>query len=149
MLLPHFAYCVLFHLTCSSSRAPPLNRHMAQADLKNSTFWLRASLGATVCAVLGFAMYRALLKQRWSDGARRPRPSCGPSVDSVPPLLPERLKKTGWPPDRASCPQFHLIPFPHTRKRRNEWNHMYILYSKQTKGLSCFDYVVGKEADYF
>uniref|UniRef100_A0A674NSG1 Mitochondrial Rho GTPase n=1 Tax=Takifugu rubripes TaxID=31033 RepID=A0A674NSG1_TAKRU len=40
------------------------NRHMAQADLKNSTFWLRASLGATVCAVLGFAMYRALLKQR-------------------------------------------------------------------------------------
>uniref|UniRef100_A0A671X3Z2 Ras homolog family member T1a n=1 Tax=Sparus aurata TaxID=8175 RepID=A0A671X3Z2_SPAAU len=38
--------------------------HMAQADLKNSTFWLRASVGATVCAVLGFAMYRALLKQR-------------------------------------------------------------------------------------
>uniref|UniRef100_A0A8C6NTH5 Mitochondrial Rho GTPase n=1 Tax=Nothobranchius furzeri TaxID=105023 RepID=A0A8C6NTH5_NOTFU len=38
--------------------------HMAQADLKNSTFWLRASLGATVFAVLGFAMYRALLKQR-------------------------------------------------------------------------------------
>ncbi|XP_010787225.1 mitochondrial Rho GTPase 1-A-like [Notothenia coriiceps] len=40
------------------------NRHMAQADLKNSTFWLRASVGATVFAVLGFAMYRALLKQR-------------------------------------------------------------------------------------
>uniref|UniRef100_A0A7N6A8M4 Mitochondrial Rho GTPase n=1 Tax=Anabas testudineus TaxID=64144 RepID=A0A7N6A8M4_ANATE len=40
------------------------NRHMAQADLKNSTFWLRASVGATVIAVLGFAMYRALLKQR-------------------------------------------------------------------------------------
>uniref|UniRef100_A0AAQ5XHK2 Ras homolog family member T1a n=1 Tax=Amphiprion ocellaris TaxID=80972 RepID=A0AAQ5XHK2_AMPOC len=38
--------------------------HMAQADLKNSTFWLRASVGATVFAVLGFAMYRALLKQR-------------------------------------------------------------------------------------
>uniref|UniRef100_A0A7N6A060 Mitochondrial Rho GTPase n=1 Tax=Anabas testudineus TaxID=64144 RepID=A0A7N6A060_ANATE len=38
--------------------------HMAQADLKNSTFWLRASVGATVIAVLGFAMYRALLKQR-------------------------------------------------------------------------------------
>uniref|UniRef100_A0A8C2YYM7 Mitochondrial Rho GTPase n=1 Tax=Cyclopterus lumpus TaxID=8103 RepID=A0A8C2YYM7_CYCLU len=40
------------------------NRHMAQADLKNSTFWLRASVGATVFAVLGFAMYRALIKQR-------------------------------------------------------------------------------------
>ncbi|KAG7268192.1 hypothetical protein CRUP_029807 [Coryphaenoides rupestris] len=38
--------------------------HMAQVDSKNSTFWLRASLGATVFAVLGFAMYRALLKQR-------------------------------------------------------------------------------------
>lgn len=41
-----------------------LPRHMTQADLKNSTFWLRASLGATVFAVLGFAMYKAILKQR-------------------------------------------------------------------------------------
>uniref|UniRef100_A0A8C7CT34 Mitochondrial Rho GTPase n=1 Tax=Oncorhynchus kisutch TaxID=8019 RepID=A0A8C7CT34_ONCKI len=41
-----------------------LNRHMAQADLKSSTFWLRASVGATVFAVLGFAIYRAILKQR-------------------------------------------------------------------------------------
>ncbi|XP_073902476.1 mitochondrial Rho GTPase 1 isoform X2 [Castor canadensis] len=41
-----------------------LNRHVTQADLKSSTFWLRASFGATVFAVLGFAMYRALLKQR-------------------------------------------------------------------------------------
>uniref|UniRef100_A0A671T0T5 Mitochondrial Rho GTPase n=1 Tax=Sinocyclocheilus anshuiensis TaxID=1608454 RepID=A0A671T0T5_9TELE len=41
-----------------------LNRHVTQADLKNSTFWLRASIGATVFAVLGFAMYKALLKQR-------------------------------------------------------------------------------------
>ncbi|GAA6086325.1 mitochondrial Rho GTPase 1-A isoform X1 [Tachysurus ichikawai] len=40
------------------------SRHMTQADLKNSTFWLRASVGATVFAVLGFAMYKALLKQR-------------------------------------------------------------------------------------
>ncbi|CAI9535656.1 unnamed protein product [Staurois parvus] len=38
--------------------------HMSQAELKGSTFWLRASFGATVFAVLGFAMYRALLKQR-------------------------------------------------------------------------------------
>ncbi|KAE8577463.1 hypothetical protein XENTR_v10004579 [Xenopus tropicalis] len=39
-------------------------RHMSQAELKNSTFWLRASFGATIFAVLGFAMYKALLKQR-------------------------------------------------------------------------------------
>lgn len=38
--------------------------HTSQADLKTSTFWLRASLGATVFAVLGFAVYKALLKQR-------------------------------------------------------------------------------------
>uniref|UniRef100_A0A7M4E091 Ras homolog family member T1 n=1 Tax=Crocodylus porosus TaxID=8502 RepID=A0A7M4E091_CROPO len=40
------------------------DRHMTQADLKSSSFWLRASFGATVFAVLGFAMYKALLKQR-------------------------------------------------------------------------------------
>uniref|UniRef100_A0A7N6A596 Mitochondrial Rho GTPase n=1 Tax=Anabas testudineus TaxID=64144 RepID=A0A7N6A596_ANATE len=40
------------------------NRHVSQADLKNSTFWLRMSVGATVFAVLGFAMYRVLLKPR-------------------------------------------------------------------------------------
>uniref|UniRef100_A0A674ELB8 Mitochondrial Rho GTPase n=1 Tax=Salmo trutta TaxID=8032 RepID=A0A674ELB8_SALTR len=38
--------------------------HVTQADLKSSTFWLRVSVGATVFAVLGFAMYRVLLKQR-------------------------------------------------------------------------------------
>lgn len=58
-----FLFTTSFPLTCSPSRSPS-RRHMAQADLKNSTFWLRASVGATVFAVLGFAMYRALLKQR-------------------------------------------------------------------------------------
>uniref|UniRef100_A0A8C2WNG4 Ras homolog family member T1a n=1 Tax=Cyclopterus lumpus TaxID=8103 RepID=A0A8C2WNG4_CYCLU len=48
----------------SAEQLIPPERHMAQADLKNSTFWLRASVGATVFAVLGFAMYRALIKQR-------------------------------------------------------------------------------------
>ncbi|XP_062447483.1 mitochondrial Rho GTPase 1 isoform X2 [Rhea pennata] len=49
-----------------SSLGPRLleDRHVTQADLKSSTFWLRASFGATVFAVLGFAMYKALLKQR-------------------------------------------------------------------------------------
>ncbi|KAJ0050638.1 hypothetical protein NL108_005000 [Boleophthalmus pectinirostris] len=41
-----------------------LRRHVSQADLKSSTFWLRASAGATVFAVLGFAMYRILLRLR-------------------------------------------------------------------------------------
>uniref|UniRef100_A0A3B3YX43 Mitochondrial Rho GTPase n=1 Tax=Poecilia mexicana TaxID=48701 RepID=A0A3B3YX43_9TELE len=61
--------------TCNTNEAPSkdlytrlttmaMHPHMAQADLKNSTFWLRASLGATVFAVLGFAMYRVLLKHR-------------------------------------------------------------------------------------
>ncbi|XP_076149825.1 mitochondrial Rho GTPase 1b isoform X1 [Alosa pseudoharengus] len=38
--------------------------HMTQADLKSSTFWLKASVGATVFVVLGFAMYRAMLRSR-------------------------------------------------------------------------------------
>ncbi|KAI1884087.1 hypothetical protein AGOR_G00222770 [Albula goreensis] len=38
--------------------------HVTQGDAKSSSFWLRASVGATVFAVLGFAVYRALLKQR-------------------------------------------------------------------------------------
>ncbi|XP_077461343.1 mitochondrial Rho GTPase 1b isoform X4 [Stigmatopora argus] len=38
--------------------------HMSQADLKSSTFWLSASVGATMFAVLGFTMYRVLLKAR-------------------------------------------------------------------------------------
>ncbi|XP_067115430.1 mitochondrial Rho GTPase 1b isoform X2 [Osmerus mordax] len=41
-----------------------MHPHMTQADLKTSTFWLRASVGATVFAILGLAMYRALLKHR-------------------------------------------------------------------------------------
>uniref|UniRef100_A0A672HT27 Mitochondrial Rho GTPase 1-A n=1 Tax=Salarias fasciatus TaxID=181472 RepID=A0A672HT27_SALFA len=52
------------YMETSAEQQIPPERHMAQADLKNSTFWLRASVGATVFAVLGFAMYRALLKQR-------------------------------------------------------------------------------------
>ncbi|KAM9856524.1 mitochondrial Rho GTPase 1b isoform 1-T1 [Aulostomus maculatus] len=38
--------------------------HVTHADLKSSNFWLSASVGATMFAVLGFAMYRVLLKQR-------------------------------------------------------------------------------------
>ncbi|XP_069604844.1 mitochondrial Rho GTPase 1 isoform X1 [Ranitomeya imitator] len=47
-----------------SSAEQLVGRHMSQAELKGSTFWLRASFGATIFAVLGFAMYKALLKQR-------------------------------------------------------------------------------------
>uniref|UniRef100_A0AAQ5YE42 Mitochondrial Rho GTPase n=1 Tax=Amphiprion ocellaris TaxID=80972 RepID=A0AAQ5YE42_AMPOC len=61
--------------TCNTAAAPSrdiytklttmaMYPHVSQADLKSSTFWLRASVGATVFAVLGFAMYRVLLKTR-------------------------------------------------------------------------------------
>ncbi|XP_045061171.1 mitochondrial Rho GTPase 1-A-like isoform X3 [Coregonus clupeaformis] len=61
--------------TCNTADAPckdiytklttmAMHPHVTQADLKSSTFWLRVSVGATVFAVLGFAMYRVLLKQR-------------------------------------------------------------------------------------
>ncbi|XP_048847309.1 mitochondrial Rho GTPase 1-A isoform X2 [Brienomyrus brachyistius] len=47
-----------------SSVDPFVSRHVTQAEMKSSTFWLRASLGATVFAVFGFAVYKALLKHR-------------------------------------------------------------------------------------
>ncbi|MGH0131749.1 UNVERIFIED_CONTAM: hypothetical protein FKN15_047868 [Acipenser sinensis] len=54
----------IFMESSLDSRLKTEDRHVMQADLKSSTFWLRASVGATMFAVLGFAMYRALLKQR-------------------------------------------------------------------------------------
>uniref|UniRef100_A0A673K0H6 Ras homolog family member T1 n=1 Tax=Sinocyclocheilus rhinocerous TaxID=307959 RepID=A0A673K0H6_9TELE len=61
--------------TCNTAAAPSKDifiklttmsvyTHITHADLKSSTFWLRASVGATVCAMLGFVMYRALLRSR-------------------------------------------------------------------------------------
>lgn len=58
----------LFPSICVFIFASLLNRHIIQEDLTSSTFWLRASVGATVFAVLGFAVYRLLLKTRWSPG---------------------------------------------------------------------------------
>nr|XP_033817120.1 mitochondrial Rho GTPase 1 isoform X2 [Geotrypetes seraphini] len=62
----HAVHSVEDSIFTGSSLKPHLhqNRHMVQSDLKTSTFWLRASFGATIFAVLGFAMYKALLKQR-------------------------------------------------------------------------------------
>uniref|UniRef100_A0A8C2CVX3 Mitochondrial Rho GTPase n=1 Tax=Cyprinus carpio TaxID=7962 RepID=A0A8C2CVX3_CYPCA len=62
----HFLHS-LYITHCISSIYPPVHlnsSHITHADLKSSTFWLRASVGATVCAMLGFAMYRALLRPR-------------------------------------------------------------------------------------
>uniref|UniRef100_A0A8C5BQT8 Mitochondrial Rho GTPase n=1 Tax=Gadus morhua TaxID=8049 RepID=A0A8C5BQT8_GADMO len=62
--------------TCNTAAAAPsrdiytklttvaMYPHVSQADLKSSTFWLRASVGAAMFAVLGIAMYRVLLKPR-------------------------------------------------------------------------------------
>ncbi|CAI9535655.1 unnamed protein product, partial [Staurois parvus] len=58
----HMEYSIFMDTSADPALDPA--RHMSQAELKGSTFWLRASFGATVFAVLGFAMYRALLKQR-------------------------------------------------------------------------------------
>lgn len=90
-------YCFSFSsltFSASVSGSPPPIRHMAQADLKNSTFWLRASVGATVFAVLGFAMYRALLKQRWWGSVK--------TATSPPLFPPERLLIKKQLPDQPS-----------------------------------------------
>lgn len=130
-LLPFPPRWTPFPLTSS----PPavFHRHMAQADLKNSTFWLRASLGATVCAVLGFAMYRALLKQRWWDGCWRLPPA--PPVDSATSLLTRKAKNLvdpSWP-----CPLF-----PYNTKKMLRKTSFYALKQQ------CLGYFTWKEVDF-
>lgn len=113
-------------MEASAEQLIPSDRHMAQADLKNSTFWLRASVGATVFAVLGFAMYRALLKQRWSDSMRHQLPPRSLSwLCSFHPTW--KTQKTGWPTNQptnlAHClsPQLHLVPPSLQTRARNKW----------------------------
>lgn len=147
-MLPPFFPCYI-PLTCSLFLTFSL-RHMAQADLKNSTFWLRASVGATVCAVLGFAMYRALLKQRWWDSMRLPPPWSQYWLCPFP---------TTWKTQKDwTMPQHPTPPHPHlTTRARNKWaEHKYILYAfkKKKKNVVWFSffffvYVVGKRAGYF
>ncbi|XP_048103409.1 mitochondrial Rho GTPase 1b isoform X5 [Alosa alosa] len=62
----HTLLLIVPSIFCSSLVCPCLlfPWHMTQADLKSSTFWLKASVGATVFVVLGFAMYRAMLRSR-------------------------------------------------------------------------------------
>lgn len=110
-------------LTCSPPSAV-CHRHMAQADLKNSTFWLRASLGATVCAVLGFAMYRALLKQRWWDGG-----GLLPLVTLPLPFLPQRLKTWLTPPGH--------VPYSHTTQRKCWGKPFYMHWSNSVSVILC------------
>lgn len=107
--------CIHFFIPPLPLFLPPLLRHMAQADLKSSTFWLRASVGATVFAVLGFAMYRAILKQRWSRQTQD-------AWDDPP---PHRLVSALWPltPSlkenmTSNIPQ-SSAPLP--QKRDNYW----------------------------
>ncbi|KAM8843425.1 mitochondrial Rho GTPase 1-A-like isoform 1-T1 [Synchiropus picturatus] len=63
-LCQNFLNSELLQTVRAKLHAVVLRRHMSHADLKSSTFWLRASVGATMFAVLGFAMYRVLLKSR-------------------------------------------------------------------------------------
>lgn len=124
-------------LTCSLSIVYSC-RHMAQADLKNSTFWLRASVGATVCAVLGFAMYRALLKQRWSDSMTQLLPPLVPVLTlPLPSDLKDSKNKTkDWltnQPGTLPQPPNPRHPLPTMQHGQNEQNHRYILYAFKRK----------------
>uniref|UniRef100_A0A672QN95 Ras homolog family member T1 n=1 Tax=Sinocyclocheilus grahami TaxID=75366 RepID=A0A672QN95_SINGR len=52
-------------LIAAKSDLPETKHDLSLSTIKRSfTFWLRASVGATVCAMLGFVMYRALLRSR-------------------------------------------------------------------------------------
>uniref|UniRef100_A0A4W4EN92 Mitochondrial Rho GTPase n=1 Tax=Electrophorus electricus TaxID=8005 RepID=A0A4W4EN92_ELEEL len=56
-----FVLVVQLHLISSKVL---LFLHMAHVDLTNSALWLRASVGAALFAVLGFTVYRLLLRAR-------------------------------------------------------------------------------------
>lgn len=45
---------------------PPISRHLNGSDLSNASFWLRVALGSAVVTVLGFAVYRAVVRLKWS-----------------------------------------------------------------------------------
>lgn len=136
--------CIHFFIPPLPLFLPPLLRHMAQADLKSSTFWLRASVGATVFAVLGFAMYRAILKQRWSrqtqDAWDDPWPAPHRLVSALWPLTPSlqhptilcspspkkrQLLNEAELPAHLNQPWSHIHP---TGEGTNRRNHRLILY---------------------
>ncbi|XP_072539414.1 mitochondrial Rho GTPase 1b isoform X1 [Salminus brasiliensis] len=63
-LCQNFLNSALLHTVKAKLYTAISSRHMSQVDLKGSSVWLRVSLGAAVFAVLGFTMYRLLLKPR-------------------------------------------------------------------------------------
>lgn len=64
-----------FHFTCNTMDSPNTSiytklalaaifPHLNEAEISTASFWLRITLGATVAAVLGFTLYRMLVKQK-------------------------------------------------------------------------------------
>lgn len=70
----------------------PISRHLNGSDMSNSSFWLRVALGSAVVAVLGFAIYRAVARLKWSNNQLSfscffffHRHSIHPSIKTKPP----------------------------------------------------------------
>lgn len=59
----HQKYWVYLNLSLSLSL--PVCRHLNGSDMSNTSFWLRVTLGATIAAMLGFALYRAFSRHKW------------------------------------------------------------------------------------
>lgn len=49
----------------SLSLSLPVCRHLNGSDMSSTSFWLRVTLGATIAAMLGFALYRAFSRHKW------------------------------------------------------------------------------------
>ncbi|XP_035385929.1 mitochondrial Rho GTPase 1b isoform X2 [Electrophorus electricus] len=63
-LCQNFLNSELLHTVKAKLHTAIFSRHMAHVDLTNSALWLRASVGAALFAVLGFTVYRLLLRAR-------------------------------------------------------------------------------------
>ncbi len=54
----------------SLSMSLPVCRHLNGSDMSSTSFWLRVTLGTTIAAMLGFALYRAFSRHKWSRHSR-------------------------------------------------------------------------------
>lgn len=87
--------------------SPPFSRHLNGSDLSSASFWLRVALGSAVVTVLGFAVYRALVRLKW--------PPIDWTLPPTPPLTPHpgdqtfETRPTRW---KLLIPPIHCPAFP-------------------------------------
>lgn len=109
------------HNPHASSLVFPLSRHLNGSDMSSTSFWLRVALGSAVVAVLGFAVYRAVARLKWSTAKQAPFFHHASSIAERPNRQRQFFKAPGKsrstfptpltppPPETSSCSLSHRI----------------------------------------